>query len=280
MPSSPAAYSNDWFVVPVAVPIGSLTELAGVEVVDTFGGITPVPSAAQADLDRTGGEGPRAWRLFELSGDDVGDGHPSPWLFVPPTPAAGLDGPVLERVALTRDEAANLAWGIEHLVEGPLGRALDRADAWYASQPTPAPGAEPPPARGADGDWWWKYRLEATAPPWWVPFIAERVDATAFGEVRLRRARMQAWSLLGAGQVGPKSVLLDPRRPRWLYEEEVPRSGVQVERAWQLARWHDGSVHVWLQRRKRPGRGERTSGVRWDLLERKEGGDPTGVTVE
>jgi hypothetical protein len=83
---------------------------------------------------------------------------------------------------------------------------------------------------------------------------------------------MQAWALLGAGQVGPKSDLLDPSRPRWLYEEEVPAGGAQVERRWQLARWHDGSVHLWLQRRKRPGRGGGTSGVRWDLLEQP--GDP------
>lgn len=78
---------------------------------------------------------------------------------------------------------------------------------------------------------------------------------------------MQAWGLLDAGQVGPRSALLDPRRPQWLYEEEVPRAGVRVERRWQLARWHDGSLHLWLQRRKHPGRGERSSGVRWDLLE-------------
>jgi hypothetical protein len=61
-------------------------------------------------------------------------------------------------------------------------------------------------------------------------------------------------------------VLLDPRQPCWLYEEEVPSSGVRIERRWQAGRWHDGSLHVWLQRRKRPGRGESSSGVRWDLL--------------
>ncbi len=56
-------------------------------------------------------DGPgRTWRLFELTGDRVDKEHPSPWLLVPPTLAGSLDGPVLERVALTRDEAANLAW--------------------------------------------------------------------------------------------------------------------------------------------------------------------------
>ena len=78
---------------------------------------------------------------------------------------------------------------------------------------------------------------------------------------------MQSWSRFDASQVGPKSRTLDPRRPRWLYEEEVPRSGAQVERRWQFARWHDGSFHVWLQLKKRAGTGGATSGLKADLLE-------------
>jgi hypothetical protein len=265
-------YSDDMFVIPVTVTVGSLTELRSIEVIDTFGGRTSVPSTARADA-ATGKD--RTWRLFELTGDEVDDLHPSPWLLVPPTLAGGLDGPVLERVALTRDEAANLAWGIEHLVEGPLGRAVDRAEAWHATNPgPPPPTGEPAPP----GDWW-RYRLEATAPPWWVPLLPERIDPNAApadlaAQVRLRRARMQAWALLGAGQVGPKSELLDPRRPRWLDEEQVPKAGVRVERAWQLGRWHDGSLHVWLHYRATPGRGESASGVRWDLLDRGSTAQP------
>lgn len=264
------AYGDDWWLLPVPVPVGSLTELAALEVVDTFGGVTPVPSTAHADFVRTEGAS-RAWRMFELTGDEVGDGHPSPWLFLPPTPVGGLEGPALERVALARDEGANMAWGVERLVEGALGRAVDRAEAWDVSRPAPSPiptGAAMSPAGASD--WWWRYRVEATAPPWWIPLAAERIEAGSV-EVRLRRSRMQPWSLLDPALAGPQSMLLDPRRPRWLYEEEVPRSGISVERSWQYARWHDGSVHVWLQRRKRPGRGDKASGVRWDLLELQAG---------
>ncbi len=111
---------------------------------------------------------------------------------------------------------------------------------------------------------WWRYRLEAAAPPWWVPLLPEHIDRDAssadpadpavlsVAQVRLRRARVQSWGLLGAGQAGPKSELLDPTRPRWLDEEQVPKAGVTVERAWQLARWHDGSLHVWLRYRVTP----------------------------
>jgi hypothetical protein len=128
------------------------------------------------------------------------------------------------------------------------------------------------------GDEWWRWVLESSAPPWWIPLLPERIDA-ASAEVRLRRARMQSWSRFDGSQVGPKSRTLDPRRPRWFYEEEVPRSGALVERRWQYARWHDGSIHVWLQRQKRPGRGGAASGLKSDLLE-PHAGTSEGIDEE
>jgi hypothetical protein len=255
------SYSDDWFVVPVRLKVGSLTEVMAVRVVDNFGDRSDIASTATGDVAQFGTE--RPWRLFELTGDEVSDDHPSPWLFMPPTVAGDVAGPVLERVSLARDEGANLVWGIEKLVEGPAGRSVARADAWHASHPDP-----PPTTVAADprADPPWPYRLEAPAPPWWIPFIPERVRADG-PEVRLRRARMQSWETLGGGQAGPQSELLDSRRPCWLYEEEVPASGVLMERRWRFARWHDGSYHLWLERSKRPGRGERSSGVRWDLID-------------
>lgn len=268
-------YGDDMFVLPLPVQVGTLTELTGVEVLDTFGGRTQVPSAASVDASQGGA---RVWRLFELRGDELDEQHRSPWLFVPPTLAGSQEGATLERVALARDEAANLGWGIEQLVEGPFGRGVDRAAAWASGRhKPPSPTAHP---TGPDDVW--RYRLEANAPPWWVPLVAERIDphapeGEAAAQVRLRRARMRAWDLLvanGDGQVGPKSALLDPRVPRWLAEARVPVSGLRVERAWQLARWHDGSLHTWLRYRVTPGRKEAASGIRWDLLDR--GSTPGG----
>ncbi|GIH27831.1 hypothetical protein Aph01nite_61410 [Acrocarpospora phusangensis] len=277
-------YADDHFVVPLPVPVGSLTEIESVEVVDTFGRRTRVQSTAKIDFNRTGTA--RNWRLFELTGDEPNDSHPSPWLLVPAT-VTGLSGPALEQVTLTRDETANLAWGIEELIEGPLGRGMRRSNTW-PRHPSTDPSESPPssessessesprfsefppspeslPSAGSSEEGAWRYRLEATAPPWWVPFVAERVAADS-AQIRLRRARMRDWTPT-AGPVGPQGTLLDPRRPMWLYEEEVPAGGVRVQRAWQLARWHDGSLHVWLRRHKRPGRGDPSSGIRWDLLE-------------
>jgi hypothetical protein len=208
---------------------------------------------------------------------------------------------MLERVELVRDEAANLAWGIERFVEGPTGRAVDRLQHWRTAtpppppetskqrvgaariddapeplpkdKPDPLPPVELPPDRPqpTDDDAYtptsemWRYRLESTAPPFWVPFVPRRIGTGA--QMRLRRARMQEWELLDRSVTGAKGELLQPRQPMVIEEEEVPRGGATLERRWQTARWTDGSLHVWLQRTKRLGHGERSSGLRWDSLE-------------
>jgi hypothetical protein len=150
---------------------------------------------------------------------------------------------------------------VERLVEGPLGRALDRARAWSSSRPPSAP----PKADDGPPDDQWEYHVESPPPPWWIPLLPRRDANTA--QMRLRRARMRAWDDLPRGEAGVKGTLLVPDRPLRVREEEVPAAGVTVERRWQFARWHDGSTHLWLQHRKRPGRGERSSGIRWDYLD-------------
>jgi hypothetical protein len=267
-------YGDDWFVVPVQVPVGSVSEITHIDVIDNFGDRVRIRSTAAGDDPRAGGR--RDWRFFELTGDALTADHPTPWMLVAPTLASETDGPLLEQVVLARDEGANLAWALERLVEGPLGRAVDRAEAWHAAFGK-ARATAPPPTGAATAEAW-RYRLEREAPPWWIPLVAERLSPRS-EQVRFRRARMRAWASLTRpellGQVGPQGVFLDPERPRLISEEEVPRSGVRLERRWQFGRWHDGSFHVWLQRRKRAGLGERSSGVRWDLLETaREGSAP------
>jgi hypothetical protein len=43
--------------------------------------------------------------------------------------------------------------------------------------------------------------------------------------------------------------------------------GAIVERSYQYARWVDGRSYLWVGRRKRAGRGEGSSGLRFDIAE-------------
>lgn len=240
------AFGNDWFVVPLRLPVGALCRIGSLIVTDTFGHETEIEPAHRLD--------PR-WRLFSLSGLESADDV----LFLPPSLVASLDGPPLEEVVLLRDEMANLAWAVERVVQSPTGRPLDRSESFARSRP-----GDGPPAEGADlpPDVDVAYRLASRVPDHWIPLVPTQVERRG---VRLRRGAMLGRD--GLGPVEPRGQLLRPDETLLLYEEEVPRAGVEVVRAYQYARWIDGSTHLWRSRTKRSGRGEGSSGLQYDSLE-------------
>ena len=52
----------------------------------------------------------------------------------------------------------------------------------------------------------------------------------------------------------------------WLFDEEVPREGTQVDRVYRYMRWLNGRSVVWTARCRETGSGERSSGLRFDVL--------------
>ncbi|MDF2773088.1 MAG: uncharacterized protein K0S86_2583, partial [Geminicoccaceae bacterium] len=62
----------------------------------------------------------------------------------------------------------------------------------------------------------------------------------------------------------------DPSGRLLIREEEVPREGLIVRRSYQAARWYDGRLFVWAGNRASVGRGEASSGLAFDALERLE----------
>jgi len=60
----------------------------------------------------------------------------------------------------------------------------------------------------------------------------------------------------------PQGRLLAPR----IFREEVPAEGVEVSRAYQLARWYGGERQLWVGRRKSAGAGQLRSELVFDSL--------------
>jgi hypothetical protein len=243
-------YSDDWFVVPIDLPVGAVAEVASLVVTDTFGVRTLVGPAAQAD-----------WDLFRIGGGGGGGPSGRALFVLPPALPHSQEGEPVEEVLFLRDEMANLAWAVERLVEGVAGRPVDRHEQFLAqvragaAAPPPPSGPLPPP----DADL--EYRLRAGQPPeHWIPLLPE-ADPTG---LRLRRSALPRPG--GQEPIEPIGTLL-PAIP-WVAAEEVPADGVRVVRHWQLARWGDGSSHLWMSRRKQAGRGEASSGLRYDVVER------------
>jgi hypothetical protein len=256
-------YGNDWFLVPLVLPVGGVCRIARMVVTDTFGEETLVPFYAQTQA----ADAP--WRMFTLSPDsraDAGSAPPRDLFFLPPTLGLGLEGPPVEEVLLLRDETANLAWAVERVVEGASGRAVNRYEAARAEERR-AQAAGAPSSVTAPDPATLLYRLETDPPDYWIPLVTELAEETGAGHsLRLRRGVM-ATLLTGGTPSEPRGRLLTAARPLLLYAEEVPRSGARVTRAYQYARWMDGSTHVWVGRRKGPGRGEGASGMRFDVAD-------------
>ena len=243
--------------MPVTLPSGQLARVKSLVVMDSLGHEQRIEPMAVRDQD---GDATRPWRLFELSGDPGPANRQAPWLLLAPALPDALDGPPLERVSFMRDETANLVWAMEREIEGALGEALDRVLAWKTGRPrapVPAPGH-------------WRYQVAPALPGYMVPFLPER-DANA--QVRLRRGRLHQ-GLDAAGQSitsGARGRILNPGAagtPLRLFEEEVPDNGVEVSRAWQMARDRNGRVWLWLGQRKRVTRGTKVPAVVFDQIER------------
>ena len=249
-------YGNDWYVIPVDLPVGSLVECRSLVVTDTFGVRTlHRPTGAPAIQTRHG------WSMFSLSmpvepGDATGVAITN-LFYLPPT-IRPLEGPVLEEVVLMRDELANLGWAVERRLESPLEVGLETAKDVTALAPEPD-GPRDAPA----------YRLATTVPRYWLPLLPVRVSETS-AEVRL--ARGAVLDLDGVPHVvSARARILDVGNPAGrllIREEEVPREGLVVRRNYQAARWHDGRLFVWAGNRASVGRGEASSGLAFDALER------------
>jgi hypothetical protein len=253
-------FGDDWLLVPLEVPFGSLVRVVSLDVRDTFGRTLRVGPTSTLEGSLGG------WRMFTLSqlgGAEAARASPvADALLVPPLLAQSLQGRDLEEVLLLRDETANLAWAVERLVEGQNGAPVDRAQAAYEADGQPA--ARPEPART------FAYRLATPVPEHWLPLLPER-ERLEDPSIGLRLGALQRTPPDGTTEpIRPQGRLLQPPPGNGnlvLREEEVPRAGARVTCAYQLARWTDGSTFLWLARRKGIGRGEGSSGLRFDVMD-------------
>ncbi|GAA4728028.1 hypothetical protein [Phytohabitans rumicis] len=238
------AYGNDFFLVPVEVDAGSVASVRGLTVRNTFGETIPIPTAA--DADRTAGRAP--FRLFQPTvGAGGTPGGAVPLLILVPGAAPGLEGEPVEEVLLARDEMANVAWAVERRVPGPDGRAAERAEALHRATP------QTPIADGSPHAPSLHYQLATGVPANWLPLLPHPTAASGAARPVLR--------LRGPT---PTGRLLTPGTE--IHAERLGRTGVTLHRRAERARAGDGRTVVWMSRRRATGRGESSSGLRFDQL--------------
>lgn len=263
-------YGNDWFTIPVELPVGVIAKVEGLVVTNVFGErlwIEPAGRGLDDDWTR--------WSMFGL---DIKGTDPVPAdlsLFVPATLLHQSESEPLEDVMFVRDEIANLVWGIERVV--PLATGTGRRGAEIADEAlahrrrlaSPGGAAAAPTAAAAVS-----YRTMNTVAENWIPFVAVHVKNDV-RETQLQRAAMPRLieGLATIQKVRPRTSLLrhgldvPTAHPYFVAEEEVSRAGTQIAISYQRTRWRNGPPIVWLAARRQTGRGEQSSGLSFDQLE-------------
>jgi hypothetical protein len=245
-------YGNDWFVVPVELPVGSIASISKLTVTDTFGESTDVPAAGDED-----------WAMFRLSAPGAA-GRAQSLLFVPPTVLEAQESRPVEEVAFFRDEMANVVWGVERAVQSGGGTPIDRYE--EAQRARTARGEQRIATDTGDAEL--LYRLSTDVPDHWHPFVPVRPAGAPPGIIQLElRPLVRAHADGTQQEIRPRGRILTAAQPLRLAEEEVPRSGAVVTRTLQLARWTDGRYALWTGRCKRIGTGEGASGLRFDVVQ-------------
>ena len=243
-------FGNDWFLVPIEIDVGSLCQVRSLIVTNTFGERMLIPHMSQVD----GVNSP--WRAFALSQDSQ---H---LFFLPPVLGPGLESAPVEDVLFLRDEMANVAWAVERVVQSPSGRPLDRFEAFQETRRRKE-REEASPSGSGQPDGTVAYRLGTSVPDYWIPLLPVQQGTS----IRLKRGVLPKPEVDGIeGMLEPQGRVLEPGHDLLLHDEEVPREGARVTRSYQYARWIDGSTHLWIGRRKQPGRGEGSSGLRFDVV--------------
>ncbi len=239
-------YSNDWFLLPYPLLINHLCEIRGIVITDVFGQhtlIRPAGSGSENNWQR--------WAMFHHTDKNNSGSHTNSF-YLPPVLTKVLEGEPLERVNFLRDEMANMVWAVENIVPSQSGKGVNGNE----MAATAKPAEEFIPA----GEAKIRYVVGTTVPENWIPFIPVHMESSS-PEIRLQRAKMPA----SKGAIGV--ILTEKPAPYFINEEEIPRSGVLVQRYFQRARWLNGKTYLWIGRFKEPGKGEGWSNLKFDQIE-------------
>jgi metal-sulfur cluster biosynthetic enzyme len=119
-------YSDDWFNVPVRVPLGSVVKITGFKVFDVFGKDTIVLPGQSPDNDPF-----KRFMLFEMSraSDPSGPGLAGLLFVLPVLGGYREESSPVEEIHFVRDEIANMVWAVEQTVPNGLGEPVKGLDA-------------------------------------------------------------------------------------------------------------------------------------------------------
>jgi hypothetical protein len=263
-------FSNDWFMIPYKLPVGSLANIEGLTVTNNFGETTWI-NATEVE-----NEVGLPWSMFKLNSSKQNN-----TVFLAPSAMKVHEGNSLEEILLIKDEISNMVWGIETIVPMPTGKgekgnelALRIRQFHEKIVQSDALPLEIPYAADIS------YLAMTTVPENWIPFIPVHVLGDN-RETQLQRASMPR-IIQGdpqpAVKIKPQTSILREGLENvdddggvvplayYIHEEEVPRSGIKIQQSFQRTRWTNGEIFVWLGMKKKTGKGEGNSNLSFDQI--------------
>ena len=267
-------YANDWLLLPFTLPTGSIANVEGLMVTNSFGEKTWITAAGEGDDEEW-----NRWSMFHLN--TRGDLEVPQDLSLVLLPAATKvqESLPLEEVYLLRDEVANMVWGVEAQVPLPAGKSKRGKEVaiQYRNKLESLINKVPPTAL-VENEAKIRYQIVNKVPEHWIPFVPVHIGSQNRA-IQLQRAAMPR--LFDGDPDPPKKV--EPRttllregldkdttdlteKQYFVHEEEVPRSGARLFRSFQRTRWYNGKTIVWVGHRKSTGRGEGHSGLAFDQI--------------
>jgi hypothetical protein len=260
-------YANDWFLLPFTLAAGSLADITAMTVTNSFDErywIEPAGAGAENNW--------QSWRMFTLDAEGATTADTS--LFLAPAVPKIQSGAPLDEVFLVLDEMANMAWAIESQVPLISGLPYDgttvgrEVTAYQRAQIGPA--AAPAPYAASI-----YYDAMTGVPENWIPVIGVQTPGQS-REIQLQRGAMLR--VLDGDPQPP--VKIEPQtptmragldqptpQPYYIAEQEVPRAGTRLVRAFQRTRWRNGATFVWLGMAKETGKGTARSALAFDQIE-------------
>lgn len=261
-------YSNDWFIAPLDLPMGSLCWIEMIEVKDTFGITTEIKRQADTVAHLSAKE-MEVWDAFKIRSacelanraDDKLYESEKHFLFVPPVVPKRQTSKALETLLMMRDEHANMVWAIEETVTSGIGKPRKGFEAHIERKPT-TPTTTKNKATTSPEDALPQYRLSTKVPDNWIPYL----PVLGEDDQRFLKRAIMVRNEDAAEPEPINSISILANETTEVCMESVPRAGLQLQLERQRVRWIDGQTYVWMGREVSTGKGMGNSGLRFDYL--------------
>jgi len=273
-------YGNDWMLTPIEAETGTVLNVEGIIITDTFGDKTFINQSAEKSdalakdvsfIDRWNLFGTTLVDAYSYEKDD--NFAPQGGLLFPPSVKRTEESSPIEEVQFLRDEMANMLWGVETVINDGCGGTIDgkkTSDDILAIVDEQKKDMEE-----HEEEYDYSFLLQNRVPINWIPFIPQKID----GEIReiiFRRAAMPVFYNGDFQKVRPATELLKIKEairdgkkvvlPRYINEEEITGYGIKLELTAQRTRWFLGESFNWIGAKKVISQYQANSGLLFDEL--------------